>query len=485
MARKRKGRAAKNAKAKAAQEPDELSRAPHTFVIKRGVVGRSVNHLMLDTRKVMEPFTASDLKIGKNNVLKDFVSVAGPLHVSHMISFSRSEASPNLRIMRLPRGPTLTFRIENFSLMRDVVSSLKKAQNHPKQYDHPPLLVLNNFTTEQMQDRLTTTMLQSMFPSINVTKVKLNQVRRCVLFNQDPESGKIQFRHYNVKAVPHGISKVIKKIIRGRIPDMSRHQDISDFMEQGDNMSESEAEDNDPENKIALPQAISSRGNAPNQTSAIRLTELGPRMSLDLIKIEDGICDGEILYHKYIQKSEDEVKDQRRDRILRQTKKRDARMEQEKNVERKRQEKEEHKEECRRGIKRKFQDTPREDYDADGYRDEEMPSDDDDEAWYEEEVGEKPEAGTLGRRNIRPRGGFGVRGGRGGRGGFRNQGDRRENTGRGYPGARGRGFHGAPRGGSRGRGGRGRPPGDRPPMDEGRKPSYKAVAFRKKSSFRR
>lgn len=86
----------------------------------------------------------------------------------------------------------------------------------------------------------------------------------------------------------------------------------------GDVLSESEAEDNDPDNKIALPQAISSRGNMANQTSAIRLTELGPRMNLELIKIEEEICSGEILYHKYIHKTDEEIKDLRRDRILRQ-----------------------------------------------------------------------------------------------------------------------------------------------------------------------
>jgi ribosome biogenesis protein SSF1/2 len=109
--------------------------------------------------------------VGKQNVLKDFVAIAGPLHVSHMVVFSKSDVAPHLRIMRLPRGPTLTFRVEKYSLMRDVVSSLKKPQNHPKQYDHPPLLVLNNFKDEKMENRLTTTILQSMYPSLNVTKV--------------------------------------------------------------------------------------------------------------------------------------------------------------------------------------------------------------------------------------------------------------------------------------------------------------------------
>ncbi|MHB1873215.1 MAG: hypothetical protein ACYCT1_20570, partial [Steroidobacteraceae bacterium] len=35
------------------------------------------------------------------------------------------------------------------------------------------------------------------------------------------------------------------------------------------------------------------------QQSAVRLQELGPRMTLSLIKIQEGFCDGQVLYHQY------------------------------------------------------------------------------------------------------------------------------------------------------------------------------------------
>ncbi len=41
----------------------------------------------------------------------------------------------------------------------------------PKQFQHHPLLVMNNFSGEGMQLKLMSTMFQNMFPSINVTKV--------------------------------------------------------------------------------------------------------------------------------------------------------------------------------------------------------------------------------------------------------------------------------------------------------------------------
>lgn len=70
-------------------------------------------------------------------------------------------------------------------------------------------------------------------------------------------------------------------------------------------LSESEFED-DPGNHVTLAQKIATRGNIESGKSAIRLSELGPRLTLQLIKIEDGLMDGEVLYHDLIHKTEEE-----------------------------------------------------------------------------------------------------------------------------------------------------------------------------------
>jgi len=49
-------------------------------------------------------------------------------------------------------------------------------------------------------------------------------------------------------------------------------------------MSESEAED-DESSHVTLPQKLSSRGNHANSKSAIRLFELGPRITLQVKKL--------------------------------------------------------------------------------------------------------------------------------------------------------------------------------------------------------
>jgi ribosome biogenesis protein SSF1/2 len=37
------------------------------------------------------------------------------------------------------------------------------------------------------------------------------------------------------------------------------------------------------------------------------LQELGPRIKFQLVKIEDGVCDGAVLYHSIVKKSEEEI----------------------------------------------------------------------------------------------------------------------------------------------------------------------------------
>jgi len=44
-------------------EPAEYKNAPHSFIIYRGKVGRCIKELMGDIRNIMEPYTASNLKV--------------------------------------------------------------------------------------------------------------------------------------------------------------------------------------------------------------------------------------------------------------------------------------------------------------------------------------------------------------------------------------------------------------------------------------
>jgi ribosome biogenesis protein SSF1/2 len=119
------------------------ARDPKSMVIRIGAgdVGSSVSQLATDVRRVMEPGTASRLKERRANRLRDYVSMCGPLGVTHLLLFSRSESgNTHLRLAVAPRGPTFFFRVEKYSLAKDV----RRAQHHPKgggkEYITPPLV---------------------------------------------------------------------------------------------------------------------------------------------------------------------------------------------------------------------------------------------------------------------------------------------------------------------------------------------------------
>ena len=90
---------------------------------------------------------------------------------------------------------------------------------------------------------------------------------------------------------------------------------------------------------MIVSQQLRSRGNMKANQSAIRLTEIGPRMTLELVKIEDGLCDGEVLYHNHVSKTAAEVSELRTRNSEKKRLKEERKRQQEANVERKRGEK--------------------------------------------------------------------------------------------------------------------------------------------------
>lgn len=286
--------------------------------------------------------------------------------------FSQTDKNLNMRLARVPRGPTLQFKVVKFSRMRDVITSQKNPADMEKAYIHAPLVVLNGFQgaiktlesgskeealairraassvkapvnietgdstdyfagsasvkevttsdevglveTDSLINALKTTqtVIQNMFPSINVSKVKLSECRRVVLFHYDHEQGVVEFRHYSIRAIPAGLSKGVKKLMQTRLPDLGGLDDIAEYVTNtgagalaSGAMSDSDYESEG--NEVTLPQEYKGRGNAKAQTSAIRLSEIGPRLTLQLMKIEQGMASGEILFHAIQRKSPEEI----------------------------------------------------------------------------------------------------------------------------------------------------------------------------------
>ncbi|EGG07142.1 uncharacterized protein MELLADRAFT_35699 [Melampsora larici-populina 98AG31] len=308
--------------------------AHHTSSNKNGIKSdsynsTSLNLLVKDFRKVMEPNTASNLKERKSNRFKDFLAMAGPLGVTHMIVFSQSltrsksihqdhlkeeeiMSSINLKIYKVPRGPTLSFKVLRYSLMIDILNADKSPRSPGQEFKTEPLLIMNNFnptptTTpdEANQLNLLTTTFRNLFPQIKIQEIQLIQTRRIVLLSYNPMTKTIDFRHYLITVKPIGVSKSIRKLIEGftsaqsELETSSMKDDVDTDLDGMSSGAEDESENEIHENKIELPQHYLGKGNLKNSKKSIKLKELGPRLELGLVKIEQGLGNGDVLFHEF------------------------------------------------------------------------------------------------------------------------------------------------------------------------------------------
>jgi len=170
----------------------------------------------------MEPNTASRLRERRKNKLRDFLSMCGPLGVSHLLIFGQTKVGTyggggniNLRIMRAPRGPTVTFRINKFALSADLARARRRPHSVGSEFQTPPLLVLNNFTSDQKHVKVLVTVFQNLFPAIQVHNMRLTTARRIVLLNYNAATDTIDWRHYLITLRPVGVSKSVRRAIEG------------------------------------------------------------------------------------------------------------------------------------------------------------------------------------------------------------------------------------------------------------------------------
>jgi ribosome biogenesis protein SSF1/2 len=294
-----------------------------------------------------------------------------------------------MRLALTPRGPTLHFKVENYSLCKDVAKLSRHASGGRKDYLNPPLLVMNNFSTVTSDEpkngitkhleSLTTTVFQSLFPPISPQTTPLSSIRRIMLLNRETsregdEEGSyiLNLRHYAITTKKTGIPRRIRRLNPAEqrskdkkskaIPNLGKLDDVADYLldpAAGGYTSASETEiDTDAEvevagtttrqvlNKRELQQMKAGEGKPKKTTSrsgvekrAVKLVELGPRMRLKMMKIEEGLCDGRVMWHDFMTKSKAEVQQMDQTWDKKRKEKEQRKKIQRENVEKKKQEK--------------------------------------------------------------------------------------------------------------------------------------------------
>ncbi len=289
----------------------------------------------------------------------------------------------------------MTFRVERYALCKDIA----KAQKHPrgggKEYLNAPLLVMNNFTSQtpagaadaaadpikKQLESLTTTIFQSMFPPINPQSTPLNSIKRILLLNREPqpqaEGGGtyiISLRHYAITTRRAGVSKRVRRFdpseqrLRekktGALPNLGKLDDVADYLldpSAAGYTSASETElDTDAEVEVVQTttqrvlgkrerqqqqqqqqekddkkQETKQESSSNVEKRAVKLVELGPRMRLRLVKVEEGICEGKVMWNEFVTKTKAQEKELDEKWETKRKEKEARRKEQRENIERK------------------------------------------------------------------------------------------------------------------------------------------------------
>lgn len=87
-------------------------------------------------------FSYSVIQEKKRNNIKDFLNVAGPMGVTHFLILSKTHTAPFLRVAKTPQGPTLTFKIHEYSLTVDVAQSQLRPRCPQDLFKNSPLVSL-------------------------------------------------------------------------------------------------------------------------------------------------------------------------------------------------------------------------------------------------------------------------------------------------------------------------------------------------------
>jgi ribosome biogenesis protein SSF1/2 len=218
--------------------------------------------------------------------MKDYMAVAGNLGITHMVFLSQTLMHTTLRMGHFPRGPSLFFNVSKYALMRDVHHAhAKPATLGGIEYKHAPLVLLDGFEgnadvstslndTESdcvplghKEKHLLCVYLQNMFPVIHVPTMRIEDAKRVLLFHLCRETDEIFVRHYMVKMHAH---------------EPAGRETLEALKEKF--LQEESKEDVGPVQKSVV------------------VSEVGPRLTLQLTKIIDGFMDAQkarILYSRY------------------------------------------------------------------------------------------------------------------------------------------------------------------------------------------
>jgi len=242
-------------------------KVPHTFVFRRGSVSARLQTLVRDLRNVLMPYTAKNLKERRKNRIRDFIAAAGHLKVTHLLVLSESPAGGYLRMIRTPKGPTFTFKLTNYELMQEVIDKQQRRPSWKPATSKPAVFVARGLNSTKPHHKLASALFQGVFPALSVEEASTRDLKRMVYMWYNASCDTFEFRHFSSK--------------------------ISSIMP-GDDVEKLQAEYLLDNKSFSCASVVEDR--------KLVVWEVGPRITMELIRIDEGLPDmkgsGSLIYYK-------------------------------------------------------------------------------------------------------------------------------------------------------------------------------------------
>ncbi|ORM41886.1 Peter Pan-like protein [Babesia sp. Xinjiang] len=308
---------------------------PRIVVIRRGSLRPELKQLVQDLRILVSPNCASRLKEAGHQKMKDFTQVSDALGLTHLVAVSETDRGCYLKVANLPNGPTLTFSIDMMTLISDIAKHTSNPKSIGGACHNSPLVVLNGFGGHVESHKqgssgdyasamkTVSNTFNSLFSPIDVSTTKMQNCKRVVLFNKNRDTDVIVMRHYLINLVDCNTSTVVQELIDKRSAKRlirEKGASFKDVIRAATSASSSNLNDDYVElrnvdsrdvllrnkygitNTYDLEDACDS-----NHKLAVSLVDAGPRLNLRLIKIQEGVFSGGVLFHKFIHKTREDI----------------------------------------------------------------------------------------------------------------------------------------------------------------------------------
>jgi ribosome biogenesis protein SSF1/2 len=297
---------------------------PLSLVTTIAEVSPALSRLCLEFRNIFSPATFTHLRPQKRLKVKDYVKAAETMDAKIIATFSKTDLAGYVKIGSLNQGPTTVFKLKEYVLSED----LRKSQKRPRGVNEkdimvPPVLIMGGFDSgslgKKSPDNMTKgllevvkTQFESFLPPMNIEKVNLKSVRR-VVYVEHKEGGIIQIRHYAVKVKNASVSRNVSKLLRSISSSSSKRatgQVSTKSTEDLVNNAGAITSDSEIDDTVAVDgpvDGLNYRSIPVGAQIGVKLVELGPRIDLEIVKIESGLYSGEVLFHAHVEKEVEKI----------------------------------------------------------------------------------------------------------------------------------------------------------------------------------